>query len=295
MGERLAKMKFVIIGSGGCVCLPKPLCQCKVCIEARQKDGRYKRYGCSIYLEDASLLVDTPEDIAHALNAADIRSVERVLYTHSDPDHTLGMRIFEQLRLEWLDYYEKIPPRSPVDVCATPEVMETLNGIGIGYGAMLDYYVKMGLATRKTITEPFSVGGARISAVPVGKSKSVSIFLFEENGHKVIYAPCDCKPFPLDESMRNADLLIIGNTFIGDSLKNNRSIGADHPLRQELHSMDDVLDIKRKLSAHDVIVTHIEEEWGKSYEDYIALEDIYGVRFAYDGMVAEVRDGIYPT
>ena len=100
-------MKLIIIGSGGCVCLPKPLCQCRICVEARQKGGRYKRFGCALYLEDASLLVDTPEDIAHALNASDIRTVERVLYTHRDPDHTLGMRIFEQLRLEWLDYYEK--------------------------------------------------------------------------------------------------------------------------------------------------------------------------------------------
>ena len=281
-------MKFIIIGSGGCVCLPKPLCQCNICVEARQKGGRYKRYGCSLYLEDASLLVDTPEDIAHALNASDIRSVERVLYTHRDPDHTLGMRIFEQLRLEWLDYYEKIPPRSPVDVCATPEVMETINGIGIGYGAILDYYVKMGLVNRKPITEQFCVGNIKISAVSVGKSKSVSVFLFEENDHKVIYAPCDCKPFPMDESLHNADLLIIGNTFIGDTLKDNRLLSIDHPLRQELHSMEGVLEIKNKLSVRDVIVTHIEEDWGKSYDDFIALEDQYGVKFAYDGMVVSV-------
>ena len=282
-------MKFIIIGSGGCVCLPKPLCQCKICIEARQKGGRYKRFGCSLYLEDVSLLVDTPEDIAHSLNASDVRSVERVLYTHRDPDHTMGVRVFEQLRLEWLDYYKKIPPRSSVDVCATPEVMETINGIGIGYGSILGYYEKMGLAKRKPITEPYNVGSIKITAVPVGKSKSVSVFVFEENGRKVVYAPCDCKPFPMDEAMREADLLIIGNTFIGDTLKNSKVIGADHPLRQELHSMEDVLEIKRKLSINDVIVTHIEEDWGKSYDDYVALEEKYpGVRFAYDGMAVDI-------
>lgn len=282
-------MKFTIIGSGGCVCLPKPLCQCKVCVEARKKGGRYKRYGCSLYLKDASLIVDTPEDIAHALNAADVRSVERILYTHRDPDHTLGMRIFEQLRLEWLDYYEKIPPNSSVDVCATPEVMETLNGIGIGYGAILDYYVGMGLVKRKPITETLIMGNIKITAVPVDKRKSVSIFIFEENGRKVIYAPCDCKPFPMDEQMSNAELLIIGNTFVGDTLKDNRIIDSNHPLRQELHSMEDVLKIKEDLSITNVIITHIEEDWGKSFDDYIALEDKYtGVKFAYDGMEVDV-------
>jgi len=282
-------MKFIIVGSGGCVCLPKPLCQCKVCVESRHKGGRYKRFGCSLYLEEAALLVDTPEDIAHALNAADIRSVERILYTHSDPDHTLGMRIFEQLRLEWLDYYEKIPPYSPVDVYAAPEVMDMLNGIGIGYGALLDYYEGMGLAKRKPMGVPLNIGGIKISSIPVDKRKSVSVFMFEENGRKVIYAPCDCKPFPLDEQMKNADLLIIGNTFVGDTLKDNRVIGASHPLRQELHSMEDVLKIKDKLFVKNVIITHIEEDWGKSYDDYVALEEKYsGVKFAYDGMAVEV-------
>ena len=282
-------MKFIIIGSGGCVCLPKPLCQCKVCVEARHKGGRYKRFGCSLYLEDAALLVDTPEDIAHSLNAADIRSIDRILYTHSDPDHTLGMRIFEQLRLEWLDYYEKIPPRSPIDVCAAPEVMEMLNGIGIGYGALLDYYEGMGLAERKPMRELLYIGGIKISSIPVDERKSVSVFMFEENGRKVIYAPCDCKPFPLEEQMENADLLIIGNTFVGHTLKDNRVIGAFHPLRQELHSMEDVLEIRNRLSVTDVIITHIEEDWGKSYDDYVALEKKYpGVKFAYDGMAVEV-------
>jgi phosphoribosyl 1,2-cyclic phosphate phosphodiesterase len=74
----------------------------------------------------------------------------------------------------------------------------------------------------------------------------------------------------MDESMRDADLLIIGNTFVGDTLKENRNIDAHHPLRQELHSMEDVLEIQRKLSISEVIITHIEEDWGKSYDDYIA-------------------------
>jgi len=36
-------MKFTIIGSGGCVALPKPLCKCKICKEAREK-GKHKWY-----------------------------------------------------------------------------------------------------------------------------------------------------------------------------------------------------------------------------------------------------------
>lgn len=56
-------MKFKVIGSGVCVCLPKPLCYCKICTEARIKGRLYSRFGCSLFLEDINLLIDTPEDI----------------------------------------------------------------------------------------------------------------------------------------------------------------------------------------------------------------------------------------
>lgn len=75
-------MKFIIAGSGGCVCTPKPLCQCRVCTEARQRGYPYRRCGCSLYLDDCALLVDTPEDIAVALNNAGIKAVDNILYSH---------------------------------------------------------------------------------------------------------------------------------------------------------------------------------------------------------------------
>jgi phosphoribosyl 1,2-cyclic phosphate phosphodiesterase len=82
-------MKFIITGSGGCVYTPKPLCQCPVCVEARVKGYPYARCGCSLYLEDIAMLIDTPEDISTALNNADIREVTSILYSHWDPDHTI--------------------------------------------------------------------------------------------------------------------------------------------------------------------------------------------------------------
>lgn len=70
--------------------LPRPLCMCKVCEEARIKGNPYSRCGCSLFLEDLNLLVDTPEDICHGLNNCGVREIDRVLFSHVDPDHTLG-------------------------------------------------------------------------------------------------------------------------------------------------------------------------------------------------------------
>lgn len=282
-------MRFIITGSGGCVATPKPCCRCRICKQAREKGYPYARTGPSLYLEDSSLLVDTPEDIAHSLNNADIKSVDHILYSHWDPDHTLGMRVLEQLRLEWLDFYDGVKPQSSVTVHASPSVMEDINGIRSKYGSLMDYYVSMGLAARHIIDGPFDIGGVTVTTIPVPKNKSVSVFVFESGGKKLVYAPCDCKPFPEDTVLHNADVLVIGNTVVGEILKDGRILGPNHPILDELHTMDDVLRIKKALAAEHVIVTHLEEDWGKNYDDYTTLEKEYnGVRFAFDGMEIDV-------
>lgn len=213
--------------------------------------------------EDISLLVDTPEDIAVALNNADIRKVDYIAYSHWDPDHTLGMRIMEKLRLEWFDHYEGIKPQNPVRVLARPDVMSDIGQICSKYGPLLDYYEYMGLITRTVVESCIEIGGIRITFVPVTKGKAVTVFVFESNGNKLVYAPCDCKPFPDDDILKNADMLIIGNTYIGNSHKNDRVITDDHPLHKDLYSMDDVLEIIASKGVKNTIVTHIEEDWGQ--------------------------------
>lgn len=282
-------MKFIITGSGGCVCTPKPCCQCSVCVEAREKGFPYARCGCSLYLEDIALLVDTPEDISVALNNADIKTVDAIVYSHWDPDHTLGMRIMEQLRLEWLDYFAGIKPENPITVYAQPDVMEDLNGIRSKYGSLLGYYESMSLIKRYTVESQIEIKDIKITFVQVAKDKAVSVFVFESNGKKLIYAPCDCIPFPDDELLFDADILVIGNTFIGDVLKNDTVISDNHPLRKELHSFEDVLKIKKHLRAKNLVITHLEEDWGKSLDDYMELEKGYtDVHFAFDGMTIEL-------
>jgi phosphoribosyl 1,2-cyclic phosphate phosphodiesterase len=282
-------MKFIITGSGGCGYTPKPLCQCPVCVQAREKGRPYARCGCSLYLEDISLLVDTPEDIPIAINNADIRSVDSIIYSHADPDHTLGMRVVEHLRLEWLKYYDGIKIDNPIAVCASAWVMRDLNGIRTKYGPLLDYYESMGMITRRIVEKSMAIGGIDIAFIPVPKRKAVSVFVFESGGKKLIYAPCDCVPFPDDEILYGSDVLVMGNTFIGDALKNGKVITAENPIRKELFSFEGALEIKKRLNAKRLILTHIEEEWGKSYDDYLALEKEYdNVCFAYDGMEIDI-------
>lgn len=152
-------MKIKVLGSGGCVALPLPTCQCEVCNEARNKGVPYSRSGCSIFIEDIKTIID---------------------------------------------------------------------------------------------------------------------------------APCDIKPFPKDEeTFYNAECMILGNVIPDEPLKNGYFIPEDNILKQTLFTMEEVIEIKNKYNIKEVIITHIEEDWGKSYSDYIKLEEKYrdqNIKFAYDGM-----------
>lgn len=277
-------MKIKIIGSGGCVSTPKPCCDCRVCKEAREKGFPYARTGCSIYIEEMKLLIDTPEDINYALNNARVREVESVLYSHADPDHTMGMRVFEQLRMDWLGCSVGKKNSNPIEVAALPKVIEELKGQKTFRGSVLGYYTWSGLVT---VNGCYLIekGDIRIDLIPVDDKEEVAIFVIAQGDKKVIYAPCDVKPFPNNLIFNDADVLIIGNTIVGDVLKNGFVLERDNLLREELFVMDEIIEIKKKYNIKQVIITHLEEDWGKSYDDYVELEKEYdGIQFAYDGM-----------
>lgn len=277
-------MKLKIIGSGGCVSLPKPCCTCKICKEAREKGFPYARTGCSLFIEDEKILIDTPEDICYALNNAKVDDVQTVLYSHSDPDHTMGMRVFEQLRLNWLELSVGKECENPIEVISLPAVIDELKQQSTCKGPVLGYYEWRKLVTIEK-KHRVQKGSLTIDLIPVDESERVVIFIITEGDNKVIYAPCDVKPFPEHEIFQDADLLIIGNTVIGDVLKDGFVLGKDNPFREELFVMEEIIALKEKYNIPQVIMTHIEEDWGKSYDDYLELEKQYdGIRFAYDGL-----------
>lgn len=60
-------------------------------------------------------------------------------------------------------------------------------------------------------------------------------------------------------------------------------------LVKELHTVNGVIEIAREMNIKSIIITHIEEDWGKSYDDYLELQNQYSnVKFAFDGMRVEV-------
>ena len=277
-------MKIKILGSGGCVSTPRPCCSCKICEEAREKGFPYARTGCSLYIEEANILIDTPEDINYALNNGNVEKVDYILYSHVDPDHTMGMRVVEQLKMDWLKCSVGVKNSNPIVVATLSQILEDLKLQRTKYGSVLDYYEVCNLIKTQGTNE-IQIGDLTISMIPANPQNSVAIFVITEKDKKVIYAPCDVKPFPEHELFYHADVLIIGNTIVGDVLKNGFLLEKDNSLRDELFVMEEIIEIKKKYHINEVIITHLEEDWGKSYDDYLQMEkQLQGIHFAFDGM-----------
>ncbi len=209
-------MNVIILGSGGCVSTPRACCNCRVCTEARQKGFPYARTGCSLFVEDVNLLIDTPEDINASLNNSGIQKVEHILYSHCDPDHTMGMRVVEQLKMDWLAYSLGKKPDNPIEVASLPAILADIKKQGTKYGSAIKYYEASGLIYTKEI-RAFKKDNILIELVPVDEQEHVAI--------------------------------------------------------------------RKQYGIKRVIITHLEEDWGKSYNDYRELErELNLIHFAYDGL-----------
>jgi phosphoribosyl 1,2-cyclic phosphate phosphodiesterase len=285
-------MKLIILGSGGATTIPRPGCQCKVCAEARAKGVPYARSSASIYIPDINALFDTPEEIASQLNREGINAIDYIFYSHWHPDHTLGLRIVEKMYKFWLGRFVRgDKPTKKVQVCALTKVMTDLKN---KYGSFLDFYKKSDLIETIDLKNmaPFQIRNYKIIPFEIaGNYVTSTVFLIECGKKKVIYAPCDIKPFSKNPQLENPDLLILGEVFPEGPLKEGITIPNDNPLREELFSMEEALELVKRLGAKKTVFTHIEEEWGRSYADYKAIEKEYRrnkIYFAYDGMKISV-------
>ena len=229
-------------------------------------------------------MIDTPEDINASLNNARIQKVEHILYSHCDPDHTMGMRVIEQLKMDWLADSIGKKPDDPIEISSLPAILEDIKKQGTKYGSFIQYFEAKGLIHTSGIRE-LNAKNILIQLVPTDEQEHVSIFVISSNGKKIIYAPCDVKPFPTSEIFQDADVLIIGNTIVGDVLKDGFVLDKNNPLKKELFTLDEIDNIRKQYNIKKVILTHLEEDWGKSYDDYRELEkELELIYFAYDGL-----------
>jgi phosphoribosyl 1,2-cyclic phosphate phosphodiesterase len=278
-------MELTILGSGGCMVIPKPLCRCRVCEEARAKGRPYERTGPSLFLNDENLLIDTPAEISLQLNRSGIDRIDYLLFTHLDPDHVEGFRVVEQITLDfrtWETY------RGKTIRLILPQVLkDRIADIKSIYGPLIDFYERQGYVECRAFEEKTKIGETEITAIPVDRGSQVSfIYILERGGVKIVHAPCDIKPFPEEiNELYHADLLVIQPGIFEEGLKHGFIYPEDHISRTTLYTFNDTIALAGRIQSKQILFVHLEEYWNRSYDDYLAIQEKFdNVQFAYDGM-----------
>ncbi|MFC1968792.1 MBL fold metallo-hydrolase [Chloroflexota bacterium] len=265
--------------------IPKPLCQCHICQEAREKGVPYTRAGPSAFLHDINLLIDTPAEIIGLLNRSPVRRVDYLTFTHLDPDHVEGFRVVEQIALDFRTW--RANAEKQICLLLPEQLSSRMREIRSQYGPLIDFYKESGFVRPILFQDKYKIKDVHITAIPVDRgSQSAFLYVFEKSGRKVVYAPCDIKPFPEHrDEVQKADLLIIQPGIFEEGLKHGFRYPAQHISRTTLYTYEQTLDLAARLQAKRVLFVHLEEYWNRSYDDYLALEsDNPTIRFAHDGM-----------
>src|SRR5713101_5242384 len=202
MGRRL---ELLFLGTGGADTTPRVGCLCRVCQEARRKQGRYVRNGPSLFLPGPSLLFDTPEDIAKSLEREKIHRVRRIIYTHWHPDHTMGRRVVEGLNLSIM----RPEARRVTDVWLPTWVREDFRK-RLALSDHLQFFERLGIVKVHEIAQgdALHVDGLRVRAFRMAQP-GLTAFLLEHGRKRVVLAMDDTKGWLPGDDLLEPDLLVL--------------------------------------------------------------------------------------
>ncbi|MFH1751959.1 MAG: MBL fold metallo-hydrolase [archaeon] len=234
-------MKLTILGSGGAIPTPRPFCQCKVCMKAREKGEPFKRNSCSLFIKDINTIIDCGEDIADSLNRRNIKQADNLFITHWHPDHSFGLRLV----LEANYNFRKEKPKKVVNVFIPKKVFETLKQ---KFPVIEHYFNIQKTGKLHLVEDGDKINFGKITVTVVGfkgKGSDVYGYQIQEGKKKVLYAPCDTISFENYNNFKGLDLLL-----------NECGLFSDFP--SEI-SFEDLMKRIKEIKPKKTILTHIEE------------------------------------
>ncbi|MBU1973822.1 MAG: hypothetical protein KKH52_00330, partial [Nanoarchaeota archaeon] len=225
-----------------------------------------------------------------------IKKIENIFYTHWHPDHTEGMRVVEEITTEWSNKhpFKLLNHGKPIKIYAPNEVIKQVINIKSPLGSYFDYFESQNFVKIYDLEFNTEKSFKNIKITPIKNNCNKKIvstsYLIKENDKKIVYMPCDLKPFEDHDFLQDCDLFIVGSPFI-ESDRGIKKIPVNHPLKNELFSMNEIIDLIEKYHIKKTVIVHIEEMWGLSYDDYAELERKYlkyNIIFSYDGLIIKI-------
>ncbi len=283
-------MRIEFLGTGGAITTPQPGCTCRVCSQARREGVPYSRSGPATFVHGPDVLIDTPEEIKDQLNRSQVTNITAGVYSHWHPDHVMGRRIWE-MNKDWRNW----PPEDRRTDIYLPEQVGIDFRERLGSWDHLAYLEHLGLVRIVELADGEKIHIGDTSILPFRVAEDyVYAFMFEEGGKRVLIAPDELNGWSPPDRIRGVDLAVLpmGITEF-NPLTGGRHISKEHPILKMEATYDETMEIVEALDAERVILTHIEEVDGLSYDDLLKLQkrlrsDGLHVTFAFDTLVVDV-------
>ncbi len=286
-------MRIEFLGTGGAGTTPRPLCSCRICVEARDKGVLYSRTGPSVFVHGPDLLIDTPEEIKAQLNRSQVTRIAGVTYSHWHPDHTTGRRVLEEMNIDWRAWPRA--PRSTTDVYLPAQVAADFRE-RLGTWDQLEYMQNaLGTVAIHELADgdDFRLGKTLVTPFRLAED-FVYAFLLQDGDRRVLIAPDELHGWSPGDGVKGVDVAVLPMGIVEfHPLSGERMIHEDHWMLQLEATFDETLDIVRQLNAERVYLTHVEEMDQLSYDDLAEIaarlqHDGLPVDFAFDTLVVDV-------
>ncbi|MFJ7934929.1 MBL fold metallo-hydrolase [Sporosarcina sp. NPDC096371] len=284
-------MKIEFLGTGGAMPVPRPLCTCRVCVEARIKGFPYSRSGPSLFVHGPNILIDTSEDIYSQINRSTIEKIEGVFYSHWHPDHVMGRRVLESINADWVN---NPPENSRSDVYLPEQVASDIKHF-LGTADHMAFFSEQGYIKLHELKDGDSVVKNQTKITPFRLVEDyVYGFLLATTDKRVLIVMDELNNWNPSEYIGKIDLAVLPiGIFDVHPITGERLLSSDHPVLKEECTFDETLDILRKLNPKKTIFTHIEEVGGLSFDDLLEVEkkltkEGLVVKIAYDTLVVNV-------
>lgn len=288
-------MLVEILGSGGATTTPRPACRCAVCVEARAKGVPYARTGPSVFVHGPDVLFDTPEEAKLQLDRAGLDEIAACFYSHWHPDHTMGRRVWETRNGDFRGWPREAKRQRVTDLYLPEQVAadfrERLGGM-----AHLEFMRHRGWVRIHELADGdvVEIGGTTIRPFRLAEDYVYAFELRDATG-RLLLAMDELNGWAPPADVTGCDLAVLPmGVCEHHPLTGERRIDPEHPILRYEATFAETIEIVRALQAERVVLSHIEELDGLSYDDLLVVEgrlrdEGLPVTFAHDGMRVEVR------